>query len=160
MCVRISMLRSFTKSQCAWFSTAGRDRQWVGRQPSGAFPPKCCAPGLNSPSTIPQGYSRPRTRCPLASTTVLLPITAKGALSWGAGARAHAQLAGVWGQWWEGAWALSTWPAPPASPSTTSPQRDPVVPTSGLLPAEARAYATCTLGFLPGQCPRRSTIPS
>lgn len=38
---------------------------------------------LNSPSTIPQGYSRPRTRCPLASTTVLLPITAKGALSWG-----------------------------------------------------------------------------
>lgn len=42
---------------------------------------------LNSPSTIPQGYSRPRTRCPFASTTVLLPITAKGALSWGRGAR-------------------------------------------------------------------------
>lgn len=26
MCVRISMLRSFTKSQCAWFSTVGQER--------------------------------------------------------------------------------------------------------------------------------------
>lgn len=45
--------------------------------------PHTHAPCLDSPSTMPQGYSRPRTRCPLASTTVLLPITAKGALSWG-----------------------------------------------------------------------------
>lgn len=51
---------------------------------------------------MPQGYSRPRTRCPLASTTVLLPITAKGALSWGwAGARAHTQLVWVRGSWLE-----------------------------------------------------------
>lgn len=34
------------------------------------------------PSTMPHGYSRPRTRWPFASTTVLLPMTAKGALSW------------------------------------------------------------------------------
>lgn len=69
----------------------------MGRQPRGAFPPARCALCQDLPSTIPHGYSRPRTRCPLASTTVLLPITAKGALSWGgAGARAHAQL--VWVQ--------------------------------------------------------------
>lgn len=37
---------------------------------------------LHLPSTMPHGYRRPRTRWPLASTTVLLPMTAKGALSW------------------------------------------------------------------------------
>lgn len=37
--------------------------------------------GPTVPSTMPQGYRRPRTLFPLASTTVLLPITAKGMLS-------------------------------------------------------------------------------
>lgn len=81
MCVRMSMLRSFTKSQCAWFSTAGRERVVGGVLVQGSLPAPHSAPCLDSPSTMPQGYSRPRTRCPLASTTVLLPITAKGALS-------------------------------------------------------------------------------
>lgn len=34
------------------------------------------------PSATPQGYLRPRTRLPFTSTTVLLPTTAKGTLSW------------------------------------------------------------------------------
>jgi len=51
-------------------------RRWVF-----IYPP-WCARGVSSPSTIPQGYRRPRTRFPFASTTVLLPITAKGMLSW------------------------------------------------------------------------------
>lgn len=66
----------------------GRSRRTLSRRrASGASHPSPSAACLISPSTIPQGYSRPRTRCPLASTTVLLPITAKGALSWGRGAR-------------------------------------------------------------------------
>lgn len=102
---------------------AGAGRGWGASQGEPSHP-ACCALGLDSPSTIPQGYSRPRTRCPLASTTVLLPMTAKGALSCGgAGARAHAQSVQVSG--WRGVWALSTWSAPPASPSVTTPQRDP-----------------------------------
>lgn len=132
---------------------AGACSEWGAGQGQPSHP-ACCARCLDSPSTIPQGYSRPRTRCPLASTTVLLPITAKGALSCGgAGARAHAQL--VWVSGWRGAWALSAWSAPSASPSMTSPQRDPSGnpshPTASLLLAEARAGAA----YIPGACQTR-----
>ncbi|KAG7282506.1 hypothetical protein CRUP_020221 [Coryphaenoides rupestris] len=38
--------------------------------------------GMGKSVPLSRGYRRPRTRFPLASTTVLLPITAKGMLSW------------------------------------------------------------------------------
>lgn len=46
MCVRISMLRSFTKSQCAWFSTAGGwEPLQVGR---------CGGPFPSGPQSLPE----------------------------------------------------------------------------------------------------------
>lgn len=126
-------------------------------------PPPTHMHHLDLPSTMPQGYSRPRTRCPLASTTVLLPITAKGALSWGwAGARAHTQLVWVRGSWLErgvgtqcsvspssitinNLFLKGSWhhPAPP-------PPTPPPPPLTSLLPAGARAGAIYTLGPLTG----------
>lgn len=38
MCVRMSMLRSFTKSQCAWFSTVGKEQGVGGVLPQGRLP--------------------------------------------------------------------------------------------------------------------------